>query len=252
MDGEAWQAAVHGVSKSWTRLSGFTFTFHFHASEKGMATHSSVLAWRIPGTGEPCRLLSMGSHRVGHDWSDLAAAAAAVEFTWTGAPMLPRRFPPTQRSWKFLERKERAGKKQAVPWENSFFLFLKTWGWSSYSVAVAMAGGQRCLDAVSFPSFPPCSPLPPSHFFLSSAFTSSFPNIYQAPTGPHALCWAFGYCWTFLLSFYVHGFKQPRIENIQRKNSRKFQKAKFEFAIQRQLFTCIPIALTIMSNLGII
>ena len=78
MDWGAWKAAVHGVSKSRTRLSDFTFTFHFHALEKEMATHSSVLAWRIPGTGEPGRLPSMGSHRVGHDWSDLAAAAAAV------------------------------------------------------------------------------------------------------------------------------------------------------------------------------
>ena len=64
MDGGAWWAAVHGVAKSWTRLSDFTFTFHFHALEKEMATHSSVLAWRIPGTGEPGRLLSMGSHRI--------------------------------------------------------------------------------------------------------------------------------------------------------------------------------------------
>ena len=67
MDGGAWWAAVHGVAKSWTRLSDFTFTFHFHALEKEMATHSSVLAWRIPGTGEPGGLPSMGSHRVGHD-----------------------------------------------------------------------------------------------------------------------------------------------------------------------------------------
>ena len=74
MDGGAWWAAVHGVAKSQTQLSDFTFTFHFHALEKEMATHSSVLAWRIPGTGEPGGLLSMGSHRVGHDWSDLAAA----------------------------------------------------------------------------------------------------------------------------------------------------------------------------------
>ena len=73
---------VHGVAKSRTRLSDFTLTFHFHASEKEMATHSSVLAWRIPGTGEPDGLPSMGSHRVGHDWSDLAAAAVAafIEF----------------------------------------------------------------------------------------------------------------------------------------------------------------------------
>ena len=67
MGGGAWWAAVHWVVKSRTRLSDFTFTFHFHALEKEMATHSSVLAWRIPGTGEPGGLLSMGSHRVGHD-----------------------------------------------------------------------------------------------------------------------------------------------------------------------------------------
>ena len=68
MDGGAWWAAVHGVTKSWTRLSDFIFTFHFHAVEKEMATHSSVLAWRIPWTEEPVRLQSMGSVRVGHDW----------------------------------------------------------------------------------------------------------------------------------------------------------------------------------------
>ena len=67
MDREAWHAAIHGVAKSRTRLSDFTFTFHFHALEKEMATHSSVLAWRIPGTGKPGGLPSMGSHRVGHD-----------------------------------------------------------------------------------------------------------------------------------------------------------------------------------------
>ena len=76
MDGGAWWAAVHGVAKSPTRLSDFTFTFYFHALEKEMATHSSILAWRIPGMGEPGGLPSMGSHRVGHEWSDLAAAAA--------------------------------------------------------------------------------------------------------------------------------------------------------------------------------
>ena len=75
MDGGAWWAAVHGVARSQTRLSKFTFTFHFHALEKEMATHSSVLACRIPGMGEPGGLPSMGSHRVGHDWNDLAAAA---------------------------------------------------------------------------------------------------------------------------------------------------------------------------------
>ena len=67
MDGGAWWAAVHGVARSRTRLSDFTFSFHFHALEKEMATHSSVLAWRIPGTGEPGVLPSLGSHRVRHD-----------------------------------------------------------------------------------------------------------------------------------------------------------------------------------------
>ena len=67
MDGGAWWAAVHGVARNWTRLSDFTFTFHFHALEKEMATHSSVLTWRIPGMGEPGGLPSMGLHRVGHN-----------------------------------------------------------------------------------------------------------------------------------------------------------------------------------------
>ena len=75
MDRGAWWAAVHEVAKSQTRLSDFTLTFHFYALEKEMATHSNVLAWRIPGTGEPGGLLSLGSHRVRHDRSDLAAAA---------------------------------------------------------------------------------------------------------------------------------------------------------------------------------
>ena len=80
MDGGAWWAAVCGVAKSRIQLSNFTFTFHFHTWEKEMATHSSALAWRIPGKGEPGRLPSLGSHRVGHDRSDLAAAAA-VQFS---------------------------------------------------------------------------------------------------------------------------------------------------------------------------
>ena len=67
MEGGAWKAAVHGVANSQTQLSDFTFTFHFHALEKEMATHSSVLAWILPGMGEPGGLLSLGSHRVGHD-----------------------------------------------------------------------------------------------------------------------------------------------------------------------------------------
>ena len=79
MDGEVWWAAVREVAKSRIGLSNFAFTFHFHALEKEMATHSSVRAWRIPGTGDPGGLPSMGSHRVGHDWSDLAA-------WWWGKP----------------------------------------------------------------------------------------------------------------------------------------------------------------------
>ena len=78
MDGGAWWAAVHGVAKSQIWLSDVTFTFHFHALEKNMATHPSILAWRIPGIGEPGGLLSMGLHRVGHDWSDLAVAVATL------------------------------------------------------------------------------------------------------------------------------------------------------------------------------
>ena len=77
MDGGACLAEVHGVAKSQTRLSVFTFTFHFHVLKKEMATHSSVLAWRIPWMEEPGGLPSMGLHRVGHNWSGLAAAATA-------------------------------------------------------------------------------------------------------------------------------------------------------------------------------
>ena len=81
LENPVWWAAVHGVAKSQTRLSDFTFTFHFHALEKEMATHFSVLAWRIPDTGEPGGLPSQGSQRVGHDWSNLAVAAATACFT---------------------------------------------------------------------------------------------------------------------------------------------------------------------------
>ena len=78
MDGGAWKAAVHGETKGWTRLSDFTFTFHFRALEKDMATHSSAIAWRIPGAGEPGGLPFMGSHRVRHDWSALAAVTVVI------------------------------------------------------------------------------------------------------------------------------------------------------------------------------
>ena len=86
MDRGAWWAAVHGVTKSWTRLSDFTFTFHFHALEKEMATHSSVLAWRIPGMAETGGLPSVGSHRVRHDWHDLAAGAVIKQIH---GPLVP-------------------------------------------------------------------------------------------------------------------------------------------------------------------
>ena len=84
MDGGAWKAAVHRVAEGQARLSNFTFTFHFHALEKEMATHSSVLAWRTAGTGEPGGLPSMESHRVGHDCSDLVSAAAGMNAEVTG------------------------------------------------------------------------------------------------------------------------------------------------------------------------
>ena len=87
MDGGAWWAAVHGVSKSRTRLSDFPFTFHFHALEKEMATQSSVLAWRIPGTGELGGLPSMGLHRVGHILvTKPPPNQPKVHIPWLGSP----------------------------------------------------------------------------------------------------------------------------------------------------------------------
>ena len=108
MDRGAWKAAVHGVAEGWTWLGNFTFTFHFHALEKEMATHSSVLAWRIPGTGEPGGLPSMESHRVGHDWSDLAAVVPCPVLTvasWTAYRFLRRqaRWSGIPISWRIFQ-----------------------------------------------------------------------------------------------------------------------------------------------------
>ena len=102
MDRGAWWATVHGVAKGRTRLSDFTFTFHFHALEKEMATHSCVLAWRIPGMGEPGGLPSMGSQRVRHDWSDLTVLS--WESSCNSAPwILPLDKGKIQRTVKWLE-----------------------------------------------------------------------------------------------------------------------------------------------------
>ena len=102
MDGRAWKAAVHWVAKSRTQLSDFTFTFHFHALEKEMATHSSVLAWRIPGIAEPGGLPSMGSHRVRHDWSDLEETATVLIMPrGVGFCLAPLRFGQPLQQWSF-------------------------------------------------------------------------------------------------------------------------------------------------------
>ena len=121
MDGGAWW--VHGVVKSRTRLSDFTFTFHFHALEKETATHSSVLSWRIPGTAEPGGLPSMGSHRVGHDWRNLAAAAVVQTI---------KNLPATQET-----------KVQSLGWEDALEKGLATHS------SVLVLHGQRSLVGYS-------------------------------------------------------------------------------------------------------
>ena len=136
MDGGSWWAAVYGVARSWTRLSDFTFTFHFHAVEKEMATHSSVLAWRIPGTWEPGGLPSMGSHRVGHDWSGLAAAAAHLGFLEkemvTHSSILAWRIPWTEEPGDLQSMgSQRVGRDWATnthTWVSGPLLWLVHWG----------------------------------------------------------------------------------------------------------------------------
>ena len=132
MDGGAWWAAVHGVAKSRAWLSDFTFALHFHALEKEIATHSSVLAWRIPETEEPGGLPSMGSHRVGHDWSDLAAAAAAellLLWGFPGGASSKRIHLPMQEmweikiwslDWKHPLEKEMATHSSILAWKTSW------------------------------------------------------------------------------------------------------------------------------------
>ena len=262
-----------GKSHGWRSLVGYSPWDHYESDTTEWLHFHFSLSCIEEGNGNPLQCSCLEHPRDGGAWwaavygvtqsrtrlKQLSSSSSSSEIYLDWCSNAPQKVPSNTEKVKIPGR-EREGRKEteAVPWENSSFLFLKTWGWSSYPVAVAMPEGQRCLDnTVSLPSFPPCSPLPPSLCFLSSAFTSSFPaffpNIYHAPMGPHALCWAFGYCWTFLfMGFHVRRFKQPRIENIQGKNSRRFQKAKFAFAIQRKLFTCIPIVLTIMSHLGII
>ena len=123
MDWRAWKAAIHGAAEGWARLSDFTFTFHFHALEKEMATHSSVLAWRIPGTGEPHGLPSMRSHRVGHDWSDLAAAAGyMMEKAMDPTPVL---LPGKSHGWRSLVGCSPWGRKESDTTEWLHFHLLE-------------------------------------------------------------------------------------------------------------------------------
>ena len=136
MGGGAWWAAVHGVAESQTRLSNFPFTFHFHALEKEMATHSSVLAWRIPGRGEPGGLPSMGSHRVRHDWSDLAAAAVSTDNCFfMGKPM----------------EQERNTDKNAINKDKNFWPVVT---YLLYTLLFSSALNLPCLEGKEFLSLP--------------------------------------------------------------------------------------------------
>ena len=141
MDGGAWWAAVHGVAKSRRQLSDFTFTFHFHALEKEMATHSSVLAWKVPGAVEPGGLPSMGSHRVRHDWSDAAARQAKWllytmgeslnELEGTGRPVGPHENTPRVSSYP-----ERPENQRIRCWSQRGNLdpdSTNKWPWKSHS-----------------------------------------------------------------------------------------------------------------------
>ena len=144
MDRGALWAAGNGVAKSQTLLSDFIFTFHFQALEKEMATHSSVLAWRIPGTAEPGGLPSMGSHRVGHDWSDLAAARCFCSWhhpfgrKWRG-PKKP--LDESERDeWKVGQTQDSENEDRGI-WSHHFM--GNRWGNSRDSVRVYFWGLQN-------------------------------------------------------------------------------------------------------------
>ena len=154
MDGGAWWAAVHGVARSQTRLRDFTLTFHFHALEKEMATHSSVLAWRIPGTGEPGGLPSLGSHRVGHDWSDLAAAAVAAQRLKRQSTM--RETWGRSRGWEVPWRRKRQPTPVLLPRESHGWMSLMSMGsqrvghnWAT-SLSLQWLGIRRIFPVIKY------------------------------------------------------------------------------------------------------
>ena len=162
MDRGAWWAAVHGVAKSRTWLSDYTFTFHLHALEKEMATHSSVFAWRIPGTREPGGLPSMGSHRVRHDWSDLAVAvslphisfcpqllplssSATWDFSYASAMTFKLTCPHVPSSWHHMSHNA----VNPISLKQNFKLGI--WGWSAAFLLWSFLLALLCLY-YDFPS----------------------------------------------------------------------------------------------------
>ena len=158
MDRGAWWAAVHGVARSRTRLSDFTFTFHLYALEKEMATHSSVLAWRIPGTGEPGGLPSLGSHRVRHDWSNLAAAAAWCFSDFPGGSVIKN--PPANAADREMWVRS-LGKK--IPWRRGIATHSSILAWRIpwteepgmlQSIGSQRVGRYRSTLACAHPFFP--------------------------------------------------------------------------------------------------
>ena len=155
MDGGAWWAAVHGVAEGRTRLSDFTLTFHFHALEKEMATHSSVLAWRIPGTGELGGLPSMGLHRVGHDWSDLAATSSYDPNLCYFYCSLPPKYSSATDATKAIFR------ILPIARVSILFIHMSIWNWKCESVSSSVV----------------CEPLRP--LMDSSLPGSSVPGILQ-------------------------------------------------------------------------